>query len=173
MKKKIAALLCVIILVSLCGCARQTAPSSEPEPYTGMANPMVESSPEDIMNTLGVSFVVPEGAKDVQYFIISGEMAHMMFTLDGVECIARIKPTAEAEDISGMYFEAKPIKAEVGRCPANVMLAEDEGKRVGFCTWFDAAPGISYCVVMRDGADAESLLALAEAVYEPMQDDAG
>ena len=63
----------VIIALALCascvfGCQ---APASQ---EAGLPNPMVESNPEEILQKLGVEFLVPEGAEDVRYFIISGKM---------------------------------------------------------------------------------------------------
>ena len=95
----------VIIALALCascvfGCQ---APASQ---EAGLPNPMVESNPEEILQKLGVEFLVPEGAEDVRYFIISGKMAEMQFRLDGSDCNARIQPEPEFTDISGKIGRA-------------------------------------------------------------------
>ena len=69
--------LSVIIALLLCvscvfGCQ---APASQEGAQSSLSNPMVESSPEEILEKIGVEFLVPEGAEEVKYFIISNQMA--------------------------------------------------------------------------------------------------
>ena len=69
MKYTFSAILALVLCMAFVfGCQ---APASQQTPSSGLANPMVESNPDEILQKLGVEFLVPEGAEDVRYFIIS------------------------------------------------------------------------------------------------------
>ncbi len=72
-----------------------------------LANPWVETDAEGVMQRLGVEFGVPENAEDITYYVPeSANLAEMRFIWDGMRYIARMKPTAEFEDISGLCYDA-------------------------------------------------------------------
>ena len=183
--KRITAIFCVLalMLVLFTACGKAPAaekPAEQPAEESGEANlpnPVKETDAEGIMQTLGVEFGIPEGAEDLRYSTINDELAEMRFSLDGTEFVARIKPSAEFEDISGMYYDwtAKLDDCKVGYCDAQSMsyISETEDD-VMAVLWFDAAPGLMYslCAV---GADLNGLdpLAVAEQIFVPMQGDAG
>ncbi len=171
------------IIISFVGCEKKSVVKdsvvsgvglNENSPVViGMPNPIRESTAEDILNTLGVTFAVPEGAENVQYSVISDSLAQMDFVWNNAECTARAEPSGETslKDISGFYYNWKnSAELKVGYNDATANWTKDEnGSSVGICIWWDAAPGIMYSVSMKSDANAENLKKLANAVYVQMQ----
>ena len=97
MKKLIAALaVCLMILCLLTACANNgnstTAPQTETEtgtkeetPESGVANPLVETDADGVMQQLGFALGVPDDAENVQYFILNGDTEELHFTLNGLD----------------------------------------------------------------------------------------
>ena len=158
---------CVIFCAS--GCSSQKKKNGLPEAdgtALGIANPVVQSDPEEILEVLGIRFNEPEGASRVRYSIIGGKTAQMDFVWKGVECTARISGEPSFTDISGMYFSWKSeINTNVGRCAATVKLAEAGGSTTGVCLWYDTVPGLMCSVSMKNDATQELLEAIARQVY--------
>ncbi len=145
-----------------------------PVEMTGIPNPMRESSAQEILDTLGLSFAIPDRAEDVAYYTIElGEAtarAQAVLTLDGNEIIYRIQPAALFTDISGVYEDwttAESVPIQYGSGEA---YCSDSGK--GICLWYDAAPGLMHCVYMSANADIDTLAALADELFVPVQGDA-
>lgn len=171
------------IIMSFVGCEKKSvtknsvvssAGLNENRPVViGMPNPIRESTAEDILNTLGVTFSVPDGAEKVQYSVIGDSLAQMDFVWNNAECTARAEPCGETslKDISGFYYNWKnSAELKVGYNEAKANWIKDEnGNSVGICIWWDAAPGIMYSVSMKSNANAENLKKLANAVYVQMQ----
>lgn len=171
------------IIMSFSGCSKKStgeksavfdAETKEKRPVViGMPNPIHESTAQEILNTLGVSFAVPENAQDVHYSVISDSLAQMDFVWNKAECTARAEPNGETslKDISGFYYNWKNSSdVKIGYNDAKVNWTNDEnGNSVGICIWWDAAPGIMYSVSMKSNANAENLEKLANAVYIQMQ----
>lgn len=173
--KKITILLIVLslfaILCSACGQAPQA------EDNTGLPNPLKETDAEGIMQTLGLGFGVPEGAGEVSYYIINDETAEMRFTVDTARFTARIKPSAEFEDISGMYYDwtATDDTRKVQHCNAQNMsyLSETEDD-VMVTLWYDTAPGLMYSLSAVDNdLNGLDLQVLANQIFIPVQENAG
>ena len=146
------------------------------EPAIGIPNPMVEVTSEEFSQKLGFHLGVPEGAKNVQYYIIGSELGEMMFMLDGMEYTARIKAADEYEDISGMYFDRTTTDdCNIKGRPGKVMryISKEENSMDDVCLWYDEAPGIMYSLATYDtdlfGFD---ITAIADRVFVPMQSDA-
>jgi len=172
------------IIMSFVGCEKKSAEKNssvsnvglnENRPVViGMPNPIRELTAQDILNTLGVRFAIPDGAKNVQYSVISDSLAQMDFIWNKAECTARAEPSGETslKDISGFYYNWKnSADVKVGYNEAKTNWTKDEnGNSVGICIWWDAAPGIMYSVSMKSNANAENLKKLANAVYVQMQD---
>ena len=132
----------------------------------GIANPVVQSDSEEILEVLGIRFNEPEGASGVRYSIIGGKTAQMDFVWNGVECTARISGEPSFTDISGMYFSWKSeISTKIERCDAVVKLAESGGSTTGVCMWYDTVPGLMCSVSMKNDATQELLEAIARQVY--------
>lgn len=132
----------------------------------GIANPVVLSDPQEILDVLGIRFNEPEGASGVRYSIIGGKTAQMDFVWNGIECTARISGEPSFTDISGMYFSWMPeICTKIERCDAVVKLAESGGSTTGVCMWYDTVPGLMCSVSMKNNATQELLEAIARQVY--------
>ena len=159
------ALLMLVCTLTACGESKtEETPSTIP-------NPMVESDAEGVKQALGFELAVPEGAENVHYFIISDEMEELHFTLDGLDYVARLKASAEFEDISGMYYEWTDTQEDnIGSCLYKFMrYCGDEGD-VELCLWYDAAPGLMYSLSTSDSSlDGFDITAIARQVYAPMQ----
>ncbi|MBP9997004.1 MAG: hypothetical protein KBT19_06975 [Lachnospiraceae bacterium] len=146
----------------------------EVEPMEGMPNPWVDTDENGIMQMGGVRFAVPEGAAEVIYrYLESENLSEMQFDLDGLHFCARIKPTAEWEDISGVYCDwtvEDECKVSEARLEGKCMRYLSEEETTDVCLWYDVVPGLMYSVTTTaadlDGFDIQ---AIAEAIYTPMQ----
>lgn len=190
MKKLIIALaVCLMVLCLFTACsnkdeqaaepqAEQTASVTEPEetealqseaPVSGVANPLVESDADEIMQQLGLALGVPENAENVQYFILNGDTEEMHFTLDGLDYVARLRPTASFEDISGMYYEwTNTDDGELKGRECKLMRYCGSDSDVDVCLWYDAAPGLMYSLSTSDSSlDGFDITAAALKVFEP------
>ena len=156
MKKTALILLCL----ALAACLHASA--------LAVANPWVESTDGEIAEALGVAFGIPEGAEDISYGMMpEAKLAEMRFTLDGMECTARIQPVEEFTDISGMYYEwAQEEPCVIAFMQGLVKRATDEGKTIDLCLWHDADMGLMYSLAV-SGADLDGfdITAVAGAIY--------
>lgn len=135
-------------------------------------NPMSKASPEILINQLGVSFLVPQGAKDVSYHIISDKIAQMTFSIEDTKVSARIQPSNQFEDISGMYYNwTFQEDCNIGWCQGKLFLTTSDKKNIGLCLWYDVVPGLMYSLSIDSNATKEQLIQLAHAVYKPAQGD--
>lgn len=157
--KRLTVLMLVFALLCLPSLAKGAAQT---------VNPWRETTAEELMQTLGVEFGVPEDAENVVYRMLEAEnLAEMQFVWCGAECCARIMPTAEFEDISGFFYDwDSEEECEIGWCAGRVMRAENA---IVFL-WYDVAPGLMYSVGMILPPDAQAdILAQAEMIYIPAQ----
>lgn len=159
----VTALTLCVLMLSACG-AKKTE-----EPAAQIANPV--KTYENIDGQLAdtkLALAAPEGAENVVYKSING-MPETDFTLDSVEYFFRAQPTGEtsAYDISGLYFtwtEQKTDAAVAGRA-ASVFTCAD----AGYVMWLDVVPGINYNLGSASGVSADTLLAVAEKTFAPVQ----
>ena len=176
MKKTIAVLLSQVMLLSLAACGTKAAepiPEPEgPEERITVANPVHEATAETVLDQLGITMNVPEECADTAaYSIIDGEpaMAQVVFTSDGVKYCYRMKSAAQAEDISGMYFNwSATEETTVDYCPATLSYNENAE---GVITWFDVVPGMAYSLSVSSGATADGLKTMALTLFAPLQGD--
>ena len=162
-------LMILLLLTMAClapGCVRE----AEPEPE--LPNPVHESTSEEILKTLGITFNLPSDAEDVAYHIIDMEegspVAETLFTQGVTEVTYRIRPLAQFEDISGMYYDWKTVTpVEVSYCSGEVRFIEGEQ---GICLWYDTVPGLMYSIAVENGATGEMLHELANELYVPAKD---
>ena len=170
MKKIIALLSALMLLVSMTACFAE-------EEAVGLANPWTETTEEGMLETIGLGFAIPENAENVTFRVLESEgMGEMTFTLDGMEFTARIQAADDFTDISGMYYEWEVINQEelemMGR-PAWEARATEDGETIDLCMWFDVVPGVMYSLSTRAAdLDGFDIMAVAEMVFAPMQEDA-
>lgn len=177
MKKLIALVLCLTVVLSLAACTAKTEAEPETEPAAteepvGMANPMTEVTPEELQLQVGLNVFPIEGATDVKCYTVDGaefdKMAEMDFTYDGKAYCYRAARTGELEtfDMSGLYFDWKEqSQEEFGIFTAEYRAAD----AVSVLYWLDIVPGVNYTISSQDGASKEELLAMAELLYVPTQ----
>lgn len=134
----------VLVLLTLMSCHKSN--SSKFTNTSRIPNPLVQSSAQEILNKLGFSFKIPEGAQEISYSIIADELAQMDFTWNAIKCCARIKASSQAEDISGCYYSwEKVYPAKISYNDVSVKyITESDGNIIAAATWYDKAPGISY-----------------------------
>ena len=117
--------------------------------------------------------IAPEGAEDVVISVFSQSgmtVAETAFTMDGARWAYRTAPgELELVDISGIDDFSASAAGQVSYCDAQ--LSYDEGG-AGKIIWFDIVPGIEYSLSVDTGASNEALLAMADALFVPMQGDA-
>ena len=156
----------MIMLISCSG--KKSTVNAATNKTVGLPNPVQESTAEDIVKELNVKFAVPDGAKNIRYSIIAGNLAQMGFIWNEAECTARIKRDAESEDISGFYYNwSNETPCTVGE---NAGIAKwqitEVGEVVGICLWQNKASNLTYSVSMKKNADSEKLIALANDIYD-------
>jgi hypothetical protein len=139
----------------------------------------VLTTASQILRSTGLDVTVaPEEATDITYnaFLLDGlTVAETTFVLDGIRFSYRMAATAELleafKDISGIEGPFERISAgEVAWCRAKINYTEGEKGRI---IWFDVVPGILYSMSMEQGASDETLLELANELFEPAQDTIG
>lgn len=181
MKKIFLTLLIVLSILFVLSCEKKEEQTSSEnseiqEESVQIANPIKNSSLEEIIQTLGVNFAVPQDAKNIGYSIIADEIAQATFIWNDTECCVRVQPTndVELQEISGFYYSwSNETTCQVGYNQAQVKWTVTEaGEAPGICIWLDVAPGIAYSVSMKDNADSEKLCELANLVYIQLQGEA-
>ena len=138
----------------------------------GVANPWTDTTREGMMEGIGLTLGVPEGATDVEWRMMTDrQMGEVDFTWDGMAYTARVMPAEAFEDISGLYYEWDQEDAcAVGRCEGVARRAHAEGETVDVCLWYDALTGLMYSVsAAAPDLDGFDIRAAAEQVYVPMQ----
>ena len=168
-KMKKTLILISIFMIMLVSCSgKKSAVNAAANKTAGLPNLVQESTAEDIAKELNVKFAIPDGAKNIRYSIIAGNLAQMEFIWNEAECTARIKRDAESEDISGFYYNwPNEIPCTVGE---NAGIAKwqitEVGEVVGICLWQNKASNLTYSVSMKKNADSEKLIALANDIYD-------
>ncbi len=116
----------------------------------------------------------PEGAENVVISVFSQDgytVAETAFTANGARWSYRTAPgELELTDISGLGSFSTNESGSVSYCDAQ--LSYDEGG-AGKIVWFDIVPGVEYSLSVDTGASAETLDAMADELFTPMQGDAG
>ena len=79
----------------------------------GMANPMRESTNQQIYEKFSLSFNIPSESEDEKFFIIQDKVAQFSFSWHSLECISRFAPGAEMADISGLYYDWEKNYSEI------------------------------------------------------------
>ena len=168
----VCVLVVIIVLVCFFMISHMKNKNEEKITTTQIANPMKKSTPQEIINTIGVKFNEPKNVTEINYFIISNQVAQMNFIKDGISFTSRIKPANQFEDISGMYFNWNNEQdCKIAWCSGKIYFMNDaENKNPGICIWYDVAPGLMYSLSMDDKSNPEILLNLANEIYHKSQE---
>ncbi|MDD3920442.1 MAG: hypothetical protein PHO41_04640 [Eubacteriales bacterium] len=133
------------------------------EPMVGMPNPMVQyEDMEALQQEIGTFVTIPDQSADAEYFMISGELAHITFTYEGLPYVLRLKKTDAFEDISGVYGDMT-VTSEQAWGDVNYQLRYIEGE-IGLSQWYDEAAGYSYSIFMESSAGEEALIAITQSI---------
>lgn len=176
MKVNFKLLFCCVIVINIvliCLLVINHINNSEVKNKTSqIVNPMKNSNPQEIIETIGVRFIEPKDVSEIKYFIISNQIAQMNFIKDDISFTARIKPTNQFEDISGMYYDwTNEQDCEIAWCSGKIYFMNDgENNNPGICIWYDIAPGLMYSISMDDKSNPEILLNLANEIYHKSQE---
>ena len=173
MKKRLSICLCLVLALSLlAGCGAQKAPAAAPtaeEPAVGLPNPVKASSAEEIAARFGVEMKAPDGAEELSWTVIEGDMplAQLGFSLGGIAYNYRVAKAEAYEDISGMYYEWQEVSAEEGGGSIRLISGE-----AGVYDRFDAEEGLVYSLSMGHGASPETLTETARLLWgEPSAEE--
>ena len=180
MKKgiKIVLMLMALMLLTV-GCAKKESASDATDNNVTLANPWSEVDKDTFVQKVHVSLNVPEWASDVKYRVLDdgqGEpLGEMIFYIDGFEYVARTQGVGEYTDISGMYYDwTYEDKDKVSYNEVDVKKYVGDDEQATVCMWYDIVPGIMYSVsTVQPDLDGLDIVAIAIAVYEPMQGEAG
>lgn len=148
--------------------------SSSEEIMTGLANPYEEVSEEEMTARIGFYLGIPENATNLSYVVINGaNIGQVTFDLDGYTYTARVKATADYEDISGYYYDwTSQEDINVSWCEGKYCRYEGEDIKIAVCTWCDIVPGVSYSLsVEGNNLDGVDIVNVANQVFVPMQGD--
>lgn len=124
------------------------------------ANPFEEVERADNFKALSIPLDAPDGAEEVSYFIIDGEIAEIRFTLDGKSYLARA--TAQTGDFSGLYGQESDTETVDAATNAVLVSVDTDTAVYQKITWTDGI--INYCLYGTDGADRNQVLAAYEAL---------
>ena len=174
MKKILALVMAVLMILSLAACGSKEAVKQEADENGEMinaniVNPVREATEKSILEETGIDLVAPKGAKDVRYSTINANstIAQMKFSLDGKEYNYRAMSASEYSDISGMYYEwTETEPTNLGGLIAEVSYIPGEQ---GIITWYDVVPGLLYSLSVDSGASADLLKKVAGQVFVPAQ----
>ncbi len=181
-RKCIALIIALALCIILSGCTEpvgqaQEGPVFEQDSQLNIINPIKQMSRQELVESCGINLGEPEGAKELEYSLIrlkdQKPIAQLRFTLDGHELCLRaqvVDTTSAAGDISGLYYEWDVEQHVFVSMNYAVACLKDD---LGYIKWIDMAPGIQYSLSMTEGADVDSLVSMAEAVFHPVQGDVG
>lgn len=161
MKKKIAMIVFMgILCLGLLGCGKKDSPAAK----DGMENPIKEVKKEEL-ERVGVEMEEPDGAADMNYYIIGDETAQITFTLGGHEYIYRGARTEE--DISGIYeeFEGDSVSyniSEDGHNAEVTLKKTTEGAYLATWMWENISYSLYTADVVSDQIITELFTELAE-----------
>ncbi|MDR1042486.1 MAG: hypothetical protein LBL54_01110 [Clostridiales Family XIII bacterium] len=133
-------------------------PSTEGDGGAGIENPVVESTPDEITDKLGVEFKAPdEYADGAKYSLIGDTVAQMEYSMDSgkgpISVTYRISKTTSDDSLSisgdsNEYATSENATLEGGQ---QVLIRSGEGTGPGSCLWFNqnvVAGGVSASLLM-------------------------
>ena len=180
MKKNMIIISTIAISLVLFGCAgKDTKPMSEETKETvedteakkteGLANPWKYGvTAEDVKNLVNSEFPVPDGASEVSYGIMESEkLAEMDFVLNGKHYTARMEPSKEFKDISGLYYEWDAEGVDIiNGAEAQIRVAFVDN--ISNILWNDGEMMYSVYTPYGD-RDGHDLMAVVKGMYDPAE----
>lgn len=163
MSKRVILFFVMILCIALCACGKNTQAKT-----TQVVNPLREVTVEELETQTGIALVAPEGAAEVRYFVLAYgdvKIAQVKFSWNGQAAYVRAQETSalEAEDISGLNYQwTSTGETQVGDCKATTYVKDG----VGYIAWLDGESGIVYNLCMTEGANADTLCELANAIFK-------
>ena len=149
MKKIIKIALCLLVLLTICACAKKEEEPKEETPTIGegTANPIIEcKSLEEVNKKVGVNIVSPGvmGKEDIFYSYINVDpiIGQYIFEINGYEYTLRASKNVN-EDISGLYVDGNTF--EPGK---DFTLIDKEYKMDRFFV-----DGVQYVLIIKDNGE--------------------
>lgn len=176
MKKKITAALFIIgitMCVLLSGCGQKEENTDTP---SAMPNPMEEVTDETMIEELSYGIKLPNGAQNIETYLISGELFERRFEMDGISYTFRTQKADAYEDISGMYYEwdvTDPVELGTFRS-GDAMRAITEEETVDVVNWYDTSVNANFSLsAVAPDLDGYDILAIVYQMLEatPSVDD--
>lgn len=165
MKKIIAIAVCILFAFTTVACTADS-PSDSDGQQAQIPNPVVEQKSAAAFEALGITIDAPDGAENIVYSIIGGELAEVRFTYGGNDYTYRASTVSD--DISGVYDTFSPaftLDILYGEYGLPVSAEADSGAEGGsLVTW--AEDGVNYSLYT---ASAVSEAALRGAVVAAME----
>lgn len=175
MRKTCLTAFLLLMIIGLCACGDKTDEASPVSQTAQLPNPVEQLSRDEIIDRTGIVLPQPEAGEDLRYSIINlgtdTPIVQLHCTVQGYEIVYRAQavPGTELTDISGMHYDWELIEEiSVAHCSGELRLCGD----VGCISWLDIVPGIQYSLSMKEDADREKLIELAELLFAPVQGEA-
>lgn len=149
----------------------------EPEGI-GMANPMVESTYEEIVKVTGCKAVVPKNAEYPTYYLISNELGDIRYSYGNGSTLAtlRVQRCDEFTDISGTNIDPSLFDdyGKIGECDAKGYVefnSDSDEDDFGLVLWYDSEDKIMYSLDYRcSNIDGYDMGYAAEVVMQNMEE---
>lgn len=120
-------------------------------------NPFSDVDGATDFEELGIYIDAPDGAENVSYSIIDGEIADINFALRGHSY--ELRASQQSGDFTGLYGEEKSSEIIDAKSNACLYLIEDEFVSCYKVHWTDGS--VNYYLVNLDGADEDEVRAVA------------
>lgn len=164
MKRYMSILLAAALCLTLAACGKPADDGN-----TEIPNPMTEAaSAAELKEKLGVTLDAPEGAENVTYYTISDTIAHVAFTLDGVEYTARGAAASYEGDISGANYdwedEQLGIELDTAGLGLSITVKTAVGEGCRLASW--SVGEYNYTLFTAEAVSDEVITGVATAVGE-------
>ena len=155
----IAACFCLLVL-AVTRFLPAKAPTEPSENDVLGGNPFVEVQSADDFKSLAITLDAPDGAKEVSYAIIDGQIADVSFTL-GKKSFT-VRASAQEGDFSGLSGEVISTETVDAKTNAVLTAVKTDIETYQKITWTNGK--INYCLFGTDGADKQQTTAVYEAI---------
>lgn len=154
-----AACLCLLV-IGVARFAYESTPIQPGEEFVQGGNPFVEAESADAFKPLSITLDAPDGAQEVSYAVIDGELAEVGFALDGKSYIARA--SAREGDFSGLSGEESKAEVVDAKTDAILVSVSLDTRVCQKISWTNGK--INYCLYGTDGADRNEVISAYKAL---------